>query len=134
MRTPLRTRAVSALAIAPVLMLAACNSKPTTINQIDSDDMKTAVANAAPVTLPPAISATKSFRCADNSVVFVDFYSDNQSAGIHLKKDSPPSVVKAPAAGQPMVATGGYSLDGTATASSVKIGVPGKTAQSCDSE
>ena len=50
MRTPSRTRAIMALAFVPLLTLAACNSKPTVIQaQDDSDDMKTAVANAAPV-------------------------------------------------------------------------------------
>lgn len=134
MRTPLRLRAVSALPGLLFLALAACNSQPTTINQIDTDDMKDKVSHAAPVTLPPSIAATKSFRCADNDVVFVDFYSDGLSAGIHLKKDSPPVIVKGPAAGQPMVADGGFSLTGTKTASSVKIAVPGKAEQSCDSE
>ena len=81
MRTPSRTRAAMALALVPLLALAACNSKPTVIQaQDDSDNMKTAVANAAPVTLPPSIIATKTFRCADNSVVSVDFYGDNASA------------------------------------------------------
>ena len=38
--------------------------------------MQKQLAVAKPVTLPPSIAATKSLRCADNSVVFVDFYSD----------------------------------------------------------
>lgn len=131
MRTPSRTRAVKALALLPFLALAACNSKPTVIQaQDDSDDMKTAVANAAPVTLPPSIIATKTFRCADNSVVSVDFYGDNASAAVH-QKEGLPIALKAPAAGQPMVG-GGYTLDGKATDSSVKITEPGKSAQSCD--
>jgi hypothetical protein len=130
MRTPTRFRAATALAVLPLLALAACNSKPTAIHPDDGDDMKTAVANAAPVSLPPAISATKSFRCADNSVVSVDFYSDNASATLHPKTGSPVAL-KAPAAGQPMVG-GGYTLDGKATDSSVKITQPGKDAQSCD--
>src|ERR1700750_1515277 len=99
MRTPSRTRAAMALALVPLLTLAACNSKPTVIQaQDDSDDMKTAVANAAPVTLPPPISATKRSRCADNSVVSMDFYGDNASGAIHQKEDLP-IAVKAPAAG-----------------------------------
>jgi hypothetical protein len=134
MRTPSRFRAVTALAVVPFLALGACKPQATTINQTDNDDMKTAVANAAPVTLPPSILATKTFRCADNSVVVVDFYSDNASASLKPKKDASPILLKAPAAGQPMVGTGGYTLDGKATDASVKVTVPGKDAQSCDSE
>jgi hypothetical protein len=130
MRTPSRFRAATALAVLPLLALAACNSKPTAIHPDDGDDMKTAVANAAPVSLPPAIAATKSFRCADNSVLSVDFYADNASATLRPKTGSP-IALKAPAAGQPMVG-GGYTLDGKATDSSVKITQPGKDAQSCD--
>jgi hypothetical protein len=132
MRTPSRTRAVTAFALLPLLALAACNSKPNVVNTSDDDDMKTAVANAAPVTLPPSILATKTFRCADNSVVSVDFYSDNASASLHPKSGSP-IALKAPAAGQPM-AGGGYTLDGKATDASVKITEPGKDAQSCDGQ
>jgi hypothetical protein len=134
MRTPSRFRAVSALAVVSFLALAACKPQPTTINQSDGDDMKTAVANAAPVTLPPSILATKTFRCADNAVVFVDFYSDNLSASLKTSKDGSPTLLKAPAAGQPMVAAGGFSLDGSATANTVKITVPGKSAESCDDQ
>jgi hypothetical protein len=130
MRTPSRTRATVALAILPFLALAAC--KPNVVKPQDDDDMKTAVANAAPVTLPPSIAATKTFRCADNSVVTIDFYSDNASALVHPKTGSPISV-KAPAAGQPMVG-GGYTVDGKSSASSVKVTEPGKSAQSCDDQ
>ncbi len=133
MRTPSRSSSAAALAVLPFLMLGAC--KPTVIHGNDtSDDMKTAVANAAPVTLPPSILATKTFRCADNSVVTIDFYSDNASASLTPKKGASPVLLKAPAAGQPMVGAGGYSLSGAATDASVKVAVPGKDAQSCDSE
>jgi hypothetical protein len=134
MRTPSRFRAVSALAVVSFLALAACKPQPTTINQTDNDDMKTAVANAAPVTLPPSILATKTFRCADNSVVVVDFYSDNASASLTPKKGASPVLLKAPAAGQPMAGADGILLDGKATDASVKVTLPGKEAQSCDSQ
>jgi hypothetical protein len=128
MRTPSRTRTATVLAILPILALAAC--KPQVVKPQDDDDMKVAVANAPAVTLPPSIAATKTFRCADNSVVTVDFYSDNMSATVHPKTGSP-IPVKAPAAGQPM--TGGdYTVEGKSTDSSVKITEPGKAAQSCD--
>jgi hypothetical protein len=39
--------------------------------------------------------------------------------------------VTAAEAGKPMTAAGGYSVEGTASAASVKIAVPGHPAQSC---
>ncbi len=40
------------------------------------------------VRLPPSILATRSFtRCADNSVVTVDYLSDNKSANVHAGKE-----------------------------------------------
>ena len=135
MRTPSRMRAATALAIMPLLALAACNSKPTAIHPDDDDDMKTAVANAAPVELPPSIAATKTFRCKDNSVITLDFYSDGKSVGVHPKPDTRATVAKAAAAGQPMTtADGAYTVSGTATAASVDITMPGKDKQACDSE
>ena len=134
MRTPLTLRTVPVLAGFLFLSLAGCNNQPTNIGADETDDMKTQLATAKPVSLPPSIAATKSLRCADNSVVFVDFYSDGKSAGIHLKKDSPPTIVKADTAGKPMTGDGGYALDGTQTSSSVKVTLPGKPEQSCDTE
>jgi len=134
MRTPLTLRSAPVLAGFLLLSLAGCNNQPTNLEAGSTDDMQKQLATAKPVSLPPSIAATKSLRCADNSVVFVDFYSDGKSAGIHLKKDSPPTIVKADAAGKPMTADGGYALDGTQTASSVKVTLPGKPAQTCDSE
>ena len=40
--------------------------------------------SSAPVTLPPSITAQKSYRCKDNSIVYVDWYSDGSA---RLKKD-----------------------------------------------
>jgi len=134
MRTPLMLRSAPVLAGFLLLSLAGCNNQPTNLEAGSTDDMQKQLATAKPVSLPPSIAATKSLRCADNSVVFVDFYSDGKSAGIHLKKDSPPTIVKADAAGKPMTADGGYALDGTQTASSIKVTLPGKPAQTCDSE
>jgi hypothetical protein len=131
MRTPSLLRAVPALA-ALAFTLSACNTKGTTINAADSDDMKEQLSKAPPVTeLPPSISATKTFRCADNSVVAVDFYSDGKSARL-TPKDKPPVAVKADEAGKPMTGEGGYTLDGKSTESAVKITLPGKDAQTCD--
>ena len=134
MRTPFRPlRATPVLSGLFLFALAACNSQPENIVVGPQDDMKDQLAHAKPVELPPSIAATKTFRCKDNSVVYVDFYSDGKSAGLHTKKDGPPTMLKAPAAGQPMVADGGYAVTGTATASTISVTLPGKDKQDCDS-
>ncbi len=134
MRTPFRPlRATPVLSGLFLFALAACNSQPENIVVGPQDDMKDQLAHAKPVELPPSIAATKTFRCKDNSVVYVDFYSDGKSAGLHTKKDGAPTMLKAPAAGQPMVADGGYTVSGSATASTISVTLPGKDKQDCDS-
>ena len=136
MRTPLTLRAAPVLAgFLLLLSLAGCNSQPTNIGADDPDDMKNQLATAKPVELPPSISTTKTYRCKDNSVLTVDFYSDGKSVGIHPKPDTRATVAKADAAGQPMkTADGSYTVSGTASASSIDVTMPGKDKQTCDSE
>jgi dipeptidyl aminopeptidase/acylaminoacyl peptidase len=112
--------------------LAGCNKENHTIVAgPDAGDTTNAAANAQ-VQLPPAIVATKIYRCADNKVVYVDYLSDNKTANVRTDKGGSPTQVTAPEAGQPMTAAGGYQLQGTATGSSAKIAVPGHPLQSCN--
>ncbi|WP_419828119.1 hypothetical protein [Sphingomonas sp.] len=124
----------SAPALAGLLLaLAACNTKPTTITADEvPDDQKAALANAKPVELPPAILATKTYRCADSSVIYVDWFSGDKSANIRTAKGGEPTAVKSDEAGKTMTADGGFALDGSSTASTIKATVPGKKAQSCN--
>ncbi len=85
---------------------------------------------ASKVVLPPSITATKTYRCKDNSVVHIDWLSDNQSANFRAEETGAPVQLKATAAGEPMTAEG-YSLTGDAKAASVTLTRPGMGAQSC---
>lgn len=125
-------RPLPLLAGALLLTLGACNSQPENIVVGPPDDMKEQLANAKPVELPPAMLASKSYRCGDNSVAYVDWYADNKSAGIHKKKGDAPTIVKAPEAGKEMTADGGYALTGSDKGGSITITVPGKGKQTCD--
>ena len=116
-----RTVLIVALAAA----LAACNQQ----DQAAADTANEA-ANAAPIELPPSIVASKIYRCKDNSVVYIDWLSDNRSANVRVEKNGPATHVAAPEPGQPMVAEG-FSLTGAAADSSVNLTRPGKGAQSC---
>jgi hypothetical protein len=117
--------------------LAACDTQPETITAGERPDpMADQLANAAPVELPPAIAATKTYRCKDNSLVKIDWLADNKGAYVHgdgqVQTHVKPAV---PVEGEPastdLTAEGGYVLAGNATASSITLTLPGKAAQSC---
>ena len=112
--------------------LAGCNQNDHTIvaGGPDANDDYNAAA-AGNVVLPPSIASSKSYRCADNTIVKVDWLSDGKSANIRVGDAETPTQVTAAEEGKPMAGPEGYSLEGTSAAGSVKIGLPGKSAQSC---
>lgn len=118
--------------LAALILLAACDSKPTTIvagGPADPDADK--IAAAKPVKLPPAILANKSYRCKDNSLIYIDWFNDNQTANLHLKeKTASPIPLAAPSVGAPFVG-GDYTLTGDATSKSVNL-KKGGAGQDCD--
>lgn len=115
--------------------LGACNSEPEVVGG-QPDPMAGELANAAPVELPPAIAASKTYRCKDNSVVRIDWLAQDKGAYVHGDGQTQTHVkVAEPVEGQPastdLVAEGGFVLKGNATASSVNLTLPGKGAQAC---
>ena len=86
-RTPIVITLVAAAA------LAGCNKENHTIVAGPTCD-NNVVANA-PVVLPPSIAASKTYRCGDNSVVFVDWLSDNKTANVRTDKTGSPTQVVA---------------------------------------
>lgn len=114
------------------LALAACDSKSTTITgDAAPDPMANEIANAAPVEMPPAIAATKIYRCGDSSVVSIDWLDDKKSANLRVGDATTPVQVKAAAEGEALTAADGTSLTGNATAASVSLTLAGKGAQTC---
>jgi hypothetical protein len=113
------------LVLTAAAALAGCNKADQT-----NDNAANEVVNAAPIELPPAIIASKIYRCKDNSVVYIDWLSDNKSANFRHDKNGAATHVAGPEAGKPMVAEG-YSLSGSATGSSVTLSRPGKSSQAC---
>lgn len=87
--------------IAPLSMLAlaACNKSETPA----ADDTKTAeAAPAAPVDLPPSITSEATYRCADSTVLYVDFLGKNEAADIRVGSETATAVrVTAPKAEAP---------------------------------
>ena len=113
-----------AIAIAAAA-LAACNKS-------DRPDPNAPEVNAAPVVLPPAISASKIYRCKDNSLVYIDWLNDNVSANIRASETGAPTQLKGAVPGDPLVAEG-YSLKGAPTDASVTLTRPAKGSQICKS-
>ena len=127
------TRTPLLITLAVAAALAGCKQESHTIvaGPPDVNDPAANAAANANVQLPPSILATKLYRCADNSVVTVDYLSDNKSGNVRAGKSNSSVQVTAAEPGKPMTAAGGYSVEGSATASSAKIAVPGHPAQTC---
>lgn len=96
---------ITAVALATLITLSACEKKaPEVVGGATPDATTIAAANSAPVTLPPAIASSKTYRCKDQSVVYVNFLTDGMTANVRDKEEEPPAVtLKAPAAGEPFV-------------------------------
>jgi len=66
---------IAAAASAALLTLAGCNNQPEVVNS--------GIDRTAPPPLkgppPPTQTASKAYRCSDNSLFYVEFYSDNSA-------------------------------------------------------
>ena len=118
-----------------VLALTACNNEPI-VGGEQPDPMAGDLANAAPVELPPAIAASKTYRCKDNSLVQIDWLAQDKGAYVHGNGTTqthlkPAEAVEGQPASTDLTAEGGYVLKGNATASTVTLTLPGKSAQAC---
>ncbi|MEA1015690.1 hypothetical protein SH591_13185 [Sphingomonas sp. LY54] len=122
-----KNRILAAASVAALLSLAACGSEPETITGNASDPQAKALAKAKPVELPPAIQASRTYRCKDNSLFYADFYTNN-TVHVGAERAGPKTTLTAPAAGEAYVAEG-YSLSGNGT--EVTYTAPGKGTQSC---
>jgi len=112
---------------AAILTLAACGG-PETITADENDPQAAELAKAAPKQLPPSIVSSRAYRCKDNSLVYVDFMSDQKTAVFKATKDGSPTLLVAPEPGKAYVAEG-YSLTGSGE--NINLSRPGKGAQAC---
>jgi hypothetical protein len=81
------TRTPLLIMLAAAAALAGCNKEDHTIVAgPNADDNATNAEANAPVALPPSITASKVYRCADNTVVYVNWMSDG-SAHVKNKPD-----------------------------------------------
>ena len=116
-------------AAAAVMSLSACGqSQPEVVDNKAPDPIAEQAAHAAPVELPPAVKDSRSYRCKDNSIIYVDFLADDKSANLRMDKAGAPTALKAEAPGAPYKFDG-YELVGSGAA--VTATIPGKGTQSC---
>ncbi|MCM8730724.1 hypothetical protein ACFO8O_07040 [Hephaestia sp. GCM10023244] len=99
-------------AAAAILLLAGCQQKAETVDTTAPDPMAAELANAPAVELPPSMKASVAFRCKDNSLAFVDFFSGDKLANLRTKKDGEIIHLTAANAGDPLTNEGGYKLTG----------------------
>lgn len=94
-------------ALVAAFALSACSQEPETFNDTIADPQAAELANAALPPPPPMIKASHSYRCKDNSLIYVDFMTDEKTANFKADKAGPITVLTAPEAGQPFVAADG---------------------------
>jgi hypothetical protein len=119
-----KTNILAAASLAALISLSACNSEPEVVDTPDPQAAE--LAKAKPVELPPAIQASRTYRCKDNSLVFIDFMSNNTAIIRKEKGAEPPlATVTAETAGGEYKSADGYSVSGNSaqiTYSSPKTG------------
>ena len=125
-------QSLTTAALSATALLAACG-QPTTITAGAPNDPTAAQVAAAPaVKLPPAMLASKTYRCQPgNAVLYVNWFNDDTSANIKKKKDDTPVALTAPAKGQPFTG-GGYVVKGSADAAKVTVTPPGGKDLTCE--
>lgn len=118
------------IAVAALGLLSACNKndEPEVVGG-PADPMAQQLANAAPVELPPMVKSSLQYRCKDNSLLFVDFMSDDKTANLRTEKDGSPTKLVAAEAGKPFTAEGGFEVSNSGK--QITATIPGKGAQSC---
>ena len=107
-------------ASAALLALAGCNNDPVQINTVEADtNAPTTQLNAQD--LPPAITASKIYRCADNSLFYVEFYNNN-TALLRTSRDGAPTQLTQTGGAGPY--TGG---DQSVSANATHVTINGKS-------
>ena len=103
------TRTLTIISLVAAAALAGCNKEDHTIVAGPGADEPEANTAAANVVLPPAISASKQYRCKDNSLVAIDWLSDGTA---RIKSDTPgagetvnPADAGSPVKGDPKAAS-----------------------------
>jgi hypothetical protein len=110
--------------------LSACGQQqPEQLDTRAPDPLASQLANRPKAELPPPVKASVTFRCKDNTLVYVDFFEGDLQANFRAKETAVPVRLKAETKGEPLVAEGGYSLKGSPK--SITLTQPGKAELTC---
>ena len=137
----------SIMILAPVAMLAlaACNKSET---PAEGEGEAVTAEPEAPMEMPPAITASTTYRCGDNTILYVDFLGENVAADIRVGEKMATAIrvnapkAEVPAEGEASEAAAAptgpmKSEDGEASLSGsgkqINVKLPGKGAQTCKS-
>lgn len=82
------------LSLLALAALSGCGGGEETVNQTIADPMERELANAAPVEAPPMIRKQDKYRCKDNSLLIVEFMTNN-SAQVRTAEDGERVVLNA---------------------------------------
>lgn len=118
-----------AAAVAATLTLNACGQDAgnESANEAASNETANAAAPAAPIAIP-SILKTRIYRCRDNNLVYVDFFTDN-SAALRTEKTGSPTRLSSGEGGAPPFTAEGYEV--SANEQEAEITIPGRGKQSC---
>lgn len=119
------------IAAVALVSLSACgDSEPEVVGGGPADPMADALNNAGAVELPPMVAKSKTYRCKDGALIYVDYMSDNKTAMLKTEKEGTATALVMAEPGKPFTAEG-YSLTGNGDV--VEAALPGKGSQSCKS-
>lgn len=127
-RQAMKYSILPAVAAVAILSLAACENKVETVDTTSPDPLASQVAKMGPVELPPAIIASATLRCSDNSLVYVDFFQGDKKATLRTEANGAPHPLNAENAGDPFTGDG-YTLTGNKDAATIEM--PGKGMLRC---
>jgi hypothetical protein len=109
-------------------LLAACSSEPENVVVNDVDPDAAQIAAAPPVQLPPMMTGSRTYRCKDNSLVYIDFFNDNTAMYKTKKEDTGGTKLTSEGEGKPYTAEG-YSV--SANSDNISLTAPGKGSTTC---
>lgn len=113
-------RTFTIIALAAVAATAGCdNSDHTITSQEPYDPQAEAIQNLQNIELPPAIVASHAYRCADNSLLYIDWLS-NDTARINEDPDEVGTTATREDAEGPYAAEG-QSLSGSPDAETITV-------------
>lgn len=123
-----KSHILAAATSAAILALAACG-EPEVVTVNKYDPQAEALKNATPVAPPPMIQASRTYRCRDNSLVYIDFYTNNTALVRTEQGGDPVASLTAEGGNPPYAGQEGYAVSGNGD--NVSYTAPGKGTQSC---